>query len=81
MKMIPETMNWLRLNRFARPGDFAMIYGHQTNEISLYAYRFPEESGAILIGSSNCPPFCYEVYIAVELLYTVIHSSTTKMFP
>jgi hypothetical protein len=38
MKMIPETMNWLRLNRFARPGDFAMFYGHQTNEISLYAY-------------------------------------------
>jgi hypothetical protein len=44
-------------------------------------YTFPEESSAILVGSSNCLPFCYEVYIVVELLYMVIPSSRTKIFP
>jgi hypothetical protein len=40
MKMMPQTMNILRLHRHAVPGDLAMIYGHHTNEVSLYKYPY-----------------------------------------
>jgi hypothetical protein len=38
LKTVSNTMNNLRLNRHAGPGDLAMIYAHQTNEMSFYAY-------------------------------------------